>query len=220
MKKTLYILAAFIIISFSSCTSETDILTIATDDVVLGFTGSQDDIIDYIGQSAYDELTQVLAFPINTGSNPPAINGNYRMNQIGTWNVDTNTIDGPFNSYVEFFMNSQDFDELTINYRADFYNYGLDDLYLTSDDEKYISEIGLGRSFVSGDLETGNFTVIVNTVVEDRIDVIALSGRVTANGDVENLEYGYVYFDNGDPLTGNIEGSNRFIDWDGISEIF
>jgi hypothetical protein len=221
MKKTLYIIAAFIIISFSSCNSETDILTIATDDAVLGFTGSQDDIIDYIGQNAYDELTQILNFPINTGSTPPTINGNFLMNEIGEYVVSTSLFDGPFGYYVEYLMNSQDNDSLTINYTGRFMNYGLDGVPFTSDDELNVQETGIGRSFVSGNSVTGDFTVIVRTqVTTDRVDVIALSGRLSASGNVENMEYGYVYFDNGDPDTGIIEGSARLRDWDGISEQF
>ena len=222
MKNIVYIIGFAIALTFSSCSTETsfyDTLDAGQADQL--FNGSQADIIDYIGQNAYDELKQVLNFPINTGNTPPIINGNYLMNEIGEYNFNTSEFEGPFGYYVEYLMNSQDNDSLTINYTGRFMNYGLDGVPFTSDDELNVQETGIGRSFVSGNSATGDFTVIVRTQVTiDRVDVIALSGRLSASGNVENMEYGYVYFDNGDPDTGTIEGSARLIDWDGISEQF
>ena len=223
MKNILYIISLTITITFSSCTSERSYYdTLEEGEVDRLFTGTQKDIIDYIGQPAYDELTQVLNFPINTGSPPPLIAGNYLMNEIGEYNVSSSAFDGPFEYYVQFLLGSNGNDGVTISYVARFWNYGLDGIPFTFDDEIIVQESGIGQSFVSGNSTSGDFTVIVKTqVTTDRIDVIALSGRLGAtSGGVENLQYAYVYFDNGDPNTGAIEGSARLIDWDGTSEGF
>jgi hypothetical protein len=221
MNNIIYVIALSITVTFSSCTSEKSYYdTLGDGEIDQLFTGSKDDIINYIGQTAYDELTQVLKFPINTGNTPPTINGNFQMNEIGEYNVSTSTIDGPFGYYVEYSMNSQDNDALTINYTARFLNYGLDGIPFNEDDELYAQETGIGQSFLSGKSASGDFTVIVKTqVTTDRVDIIALSGR-RGTVDINSMQYAYVSFDNGDPDTGAIEGSARLIDWDGTSEGF
>jgi hypothetical protein len=221
MKNILYIIALTITLTFSSCSTETSYYdTLGEGQIDRVFTGSEDDIINYIGQPAYNELTEVLKFPINLGSTPPTITGNFLMNEIGEYDVSASVFDGPFGYYVQLLMNSEDNDGSTINYVARFLNYGLDGIAFTSDDELITQETGIGDSFVSGDTASNNFTVIVKTqVATDRIDIIALSGKrgITT---IISVQYAFVHFDNGDPYTGSVENSSRLIDWDGTSEGF
>jgi hypothetical protein len=221
MKNILYVIALTLTVTFSSCTSEKSYYeTLGSGEINELFTGTKDNIINYIGQPAYDELTLVLKFPINTGSTPPNIDGNYLMNEIGQYNVSTSTIDGPISNYIEYLMNSQNDDALNINYNARFLNYGLDGIPFNEDDKLIAEETGIEKSFISGDISTGDFTVIVKTqVTTNRIDIIAISGRRGLT-EINSMQYAFMHFDNGDPDTGAIEDSTRLIDWDGTSEGF
>jgi hypothetical protein len=220
MKKFTFTLALAISFVFSSCDdSETSFYDLIGGSEELSFGGTTDEIIDVIGQAAYDAITQDLAFPINTGSTPPTIEGVYIMNPTEQYNSGIGSYEES-DRFIYFSCTGQT-SNLEVQYQADFYSTGPDGSIGGGDDVFILDEIGFGRSFISGNSNTGAFTLIVKTDLGDgRTDVIALSGIFAGNGQVENLEYAYVEFDNGDPATGNITTAGKFRDADFTSELF
>lgn len=222
MKKILYIIAAFITISFSSCESETDILTIVNQGQGFSFTGTTSSIQQLLGQNTYNTLTGVLGIPIYTGDNPPSLNGNYNIfemlrtaNAIDPSDPFLGMIDG---RYIKIELSSQDNGTLTIAYRGSFWDPGLDGIPGGSDDTEQLNEAAVGDIFVSGNTGTGAFTIFVEVKVNNDpndLDTIALSGIRTSNG-IADLTYAYVSFDS----TGTIDEGLTWTDDDGVSPNF
>jgi hypothetical protein len=219
MKKIIYILAIIGAFTFSSCESEVSFLELAGQQGFV-FNGTTQDIQTYIGQEAYDKFKVDLRMPINTGDNPPVLNGNFVLNEAAIYDeiLDEYTFN---QSYIEFYLANQNNEELTLNYMAYFWHYGIDGVFDTTDDEMTAEEESIPGEpvYISGDA-AGNFTIILKTqVAPGRVDVVAVSGKRVVNG-IEDLEYAYVKYDNGDPDTGNIEFGVRIIDGDFFSEPF
>ena len=221
MKKIISILAIIGAFTFSSCESEVSFLELAGQQGFV-FTGSTEDIQTYIGQEAYRKLTIDLAVPLNTGDTPPIINGNYIL-----WlreiiaNIENPTEIGVLDTdFMHISLANQNNEDLTIEYTGYFAEVGADETPRTADDNFYLTESGIGQSFVSG-TANGDFTIFTRSQVNaERVDVIAISGTLLVSGDIENLTYGYVRFDNGDPDTGTIDYGINWTDEDGFSEFF
>ena len=218
MKKIIYILAIIGAFTFSSCESEVSFLELAEEQGFV-FTGTTQDIQTQIGIDAYNKIKTDLRLPINTGNNPPNVNGNFLMNQVAVYDevLDEFNFNG---TYVEFYMANQNSEAQTLDYMAYFWSYGDDGIYDTADDVLDAEEVAVvGKPiYISGDA-AGNFTIILKTQVNpSRIDVVAVSGKKVGNI-IENLEYAFVEYVNGDP-NGEILRGVRYIDGDFESEPF
>jgi hypothetical protein len=222
MKKILYIIAAILTLSFSSCESEKSILELAGEGQAFSFNGSTASIQEVLGTTAYNALTGPLGIPIYTGDNPPSLTGTYNIysrrltaNYNNPSDPNINTID---NDIIQVNLSNQNNADLTIGYVGMFISLGLDGIPGTGDDETYITESGFGDVFVSGDTSSGGFTIFIEVAVNgdlEDIDTIAISGVRTATG-IENLTYAYVSYD-GVGTTGVISDGLTWTDDDGFS---
>lgn len=222
MKNYIYIIALFVMATFSSCESEVSFLELA-ESQGFAFTGSTQSIQELIGLDAYQKLTQDLGIIVNTGDTPPNINGNYPIWEVeiaadiaDPGNVGTIVTD----SFIHINLLNQNNDDLTIDYRGFFLEVGPDGAPLGGDDIFLFEEEIEGERYLSGNSTTGAFTIFGRVRVDaNRVDVIAISGIRTATG-VNNLEYGYVVYDTGNPDTGTIIGGQTYRDFDSVSDSF
>jgi len=222
MKKILYIIAFAITISFSSCTSEVSFLELA-DSQGFAFTGSTQSIQQFIGQDGYNKLTGVLGIPINTGSNPPMVEGNFPiwLLEIAADIEDPSNVGTIFtDEFMHINLLNQDSENLTIDYRGFFLDPGPDGTPLGGDNGlvTFSEENNVPPTYISGDSSTGAFTILGKVDFNGRIDGFAISGTRTATG-VNNLRYAYVVYENGDP-NGNVIAGRTFKDSDGVSDSF
>ena len=218
MKKLYILLFAICAISlFNSCDTESEIsfLESAED---LGFTGSQEDIINFLSQETYNSLLE-LGIPINTGSTPPNVEGVFRMSPNVLEN--SNIVDESFEIGHQFadqilYFSNQDQEELSIDYSG---------RQVDGNNNVINTETGL-ISYISGN---GNsFTVIIkieatstdsagNQVIT--VQGIVISGTITATG-IQNARKAFVIIEK----TGDVndefidEGEGRLLkDEDGFS---
>ena len=123
--------------TFSSCTSETSYYdTLDETQAAFLFTGTTQGIQALLGP-AYSKLTQELQMPINAGSNPPNLNGNYPLFEQETIaNIfDPNVV--PWisdNRFIHINLINQDNSNLTIDYQGFFMDAGADGQPLGGDD--------------------------------------------------------------------------------------
>jgi hypothetical protein len=216
MKKLLYILSAFITITFSSCESETSILG------PQDFTGSVDEIRVIIGTDAYDKFTGILGVPIYEGGNPPLLNGAYIFFQI-LQTADAIDPDSPINGnilgglYIKIELSNQDIENGRIDYAGSVWGVGEDQIPETVDDEFLFFETAPREVFVFGSAladGTGGFNLFADGEVNGNIentDTIALSGFITSEG-IMDLTYAFVSYENN-----TINAGNTWIDDDRFS---
>lgn len=200
MKKLhIYISALVVILMLGACAeSEISILESAEE---LGFTGSQDDIRNFLTTNVYNTMNS-LGLDINPGSTPPNVEGTFVAQPYCLVN---STVSGsqyncdfaPF--YITF--SSQNNDDLTINYFSQ---------QINSEGTVIFEESGSG--FISGE-EDGSFTVIVRATNSDGTEnATAFSGLISFDG----------IFSYQDIFVPNISESelvgNLFIDDDGLAQ--
>lgn len=216
MKKLYILLLTVIAVLFLNSCVESEI-SFFEDAEKLGFTGSEDDIIDFITQDAYNSLLE-LGVPINTGGNPPNVEGAFRMdpNVLERSNVEGETFEiGDLFADTKYYFSNQDLEDLSIGYYTE-----------TIDDQGNIISTASGvKSFISG---SGNkFTIIVRTEGASQgssgpvnfVNGVVVSGTLNTDG-VQDMKYAFVIIEK----TGDVndefidEGEGRlFRDEDGFS---
>ncbi|WP_298341267.1 hypothetical protein [uncultured Algibacter sp.] len=148
-----------------------------------GFDGSIEDIRDFYNDDLVDALED-LGFNLNTGNNPPNIEGVYFVSPLllEASSVTGDIVGMPFNDYTITFSN-QNNSALTIDYFGDQGN-----------------QIDQGSgSFISGDDD--NFTVLLITTSTDESNnttadsAISISGVLT-DGGIENIQMAFMMLDN------------------------
>ena len=148
-----------------------------------GFDGSIEDIRDFYNDDLVDALED-LGFNLNTGNNPPNIEGVYFLSPLllEASSVTGDIVGMPFNDYTITFSN-QNNSALTIDYFGDQGN-----------------QIDQGSgSFISGDDD--NFTVLLITTSIDESNntsadsAISISGVLT-DGGIENIQMAFMMLDN------------------------
>jgi hypothetical protein len=148
-----------------------------------GFDGSIEDIRDFYNDDLVDALED-LGFNLNTGNNPPNIEGVYFLSPLllEASSVTGDIVGMPFNDYTITFSN-QNNSALTIDYFGDQGN-----------------QIDQGSgSFISGDDD--NFTVLLITTSTDESNnttadsAISISGVLT-DGGIENIQMAFMMLDN------------------------
>lgn len=185
----------------------------------LGFTGSEDDIIQFLSRDAYENLL-ALGVTVHTGSTPPLLNGQYLMSPfiLSNSNISGDEIGNQYAHNITQISN-QNNEDLSVDY----YGFQVDD-----NGSIVTQEYGVA-SFISGN--GNNFTVIIktessstdsqnNTVIMDM--GIAITGTLY-NGYIQNMEYAFIVIDKtGDVNDEYVEiGEGRlFVDGDGISEFY
>jgi hypothetical protein len=210
MQKLLYIIAAFITITFSSCESEISVL----DPQV--FDGSLDQIQLLVGADAYTKFTGILEIPIYEGSNTPPLNGEYILFQI-LQTADAIDPNSPANGrilgglYIKIELSNQDFENGRIDYSGSVWGVGLDGIPGTGDDEFLFFETKFSEAFVSGSA-LPNGTGAFNVFSLDNAGTIALSGSITPDGIID-LKYGFVTYNENN----TIDSGNTWVDEDGFS---
>src|SRR5690606_23325657 len=184
-----------------------------------GFTGSQDDIIDFLSQDAYNSLLD-LGIPINTGDTPPNVEGAFRMTPyiLENSNVENENFEiGDLFADNKFYFSNQNFETLSI----DFYKETINDNGVLIS-----TETGLfGKSFISG---SGNkFTIFVKTEGFSEgssgqvhfINGVAVSGTLAADG-VQDMKHAFVILEKTGDVNGEFinEDEGRLFEYaDGLS---
>lgn len=217
MKKIIYILTlAITVLSVSSCTeSEVSFLDLSGD---LGFTGSTEDIQEFLSLEAYQSLID-LGVPINTGSNPPEIEGRYLMspNALKNTNIPSDPFDiGHIFANKEITFTNQNNDDLSIAYFGRQIDANGTQINSESSTESFIS--GNGDSFtvitrVEGEISGNNGTIFTT-------QGLAISGSISSVG-VLNIDYAFVLISKTNDIDDEIidEGEGRaFEDLDGLAE--
>ncbi|HLU80728.1 MAG TPA: hypothetical protein VK010_01515 [Flavobacteriaceae bacterium] len=205
------------VFTLNSCyESEISFLESAED---LGFTGSEEDIIQFLSKDAYNNLL-ALGVTVHTGSTPPFINGQYLMSP---YVLASTNISGDYDIGFQFANNivqisNQNNEDLSVNY----YSYQVDE------NGNVITQEYGNESFITG---TGsNFTVIIKTESSstdsqgnyvNMIMGIAISGTVQ-NGYIQNLQKAFIVIEESGDINGEFidKGEGRLIvDGDGFSEM-
>ncbi len=198
MKKIIYILSIFTIsLLLSSCESETSILNISEE---LGFTGTTEDIQDFLGQDVYEAMLD-RGLIIHPGSTPTNLQGTFRAEPYCRVDEDGELSCFQNSSWNVTFSN-QNNDTLSISYFAQQID--------STTGEIIGSESGTGR--ISGDI-TGAFTVIVNATTDNGIKTAtAYSGTLNSLG---IAEYQDIYVNDTDS---SVLTPVLYIDGDGTAE--
>jgi hypothetical protein len=178
MKKLIPILLLSLVmpLCITGCSKDND-----SDDS--GFDGSIEDIRDFYNDELVDALID-LGFDINTGNNPPNIEGSYLFSPVTLQasSVQGDDVGDTFYDYTLTFSN-QNNDDLTVDYHGD---------------QTIQVDVGDG-SFIAG--ENNNFSVFLissssyDGVPEEADTAIALSGTFTETG-IENLQMAFLMMDN------------------------
>lgn len=195
----LVLLTVFYISTFSSCKK---------DKSLLDENGLTHDINDFMSQEIL-EILDSLGMPINTGGNPPSIEGSFYVDPLTLTasNRDNDVVGNVYTSITVSFLDQNNSD-LTINV-----------------EESYGDTEGDGKgSFIVGDAE--NFSVFTeissyNSTRNDSCIIASIfSGNISDEG-IEDLYYCLVMLeDYDDPNSYYIEvGDARvFYDQDGLSD--
>lgn len=214
--KKLYILLTLSAAFFLNSCVESEI-SFFEDAEALGFTGSEDDIIDFLSRDAYNSLLD-LGIPINTGSTPPNVEGAFRMTPyiLENSNVENENFEiGDLFADNKFYFSNQDLIDLSI----DFYKETINENGIIISTESGV------ESFISG---TGsNFTIFVKTEGYSQgssgqvhfVNGVAVSGTLTTDG-IQNMKYAFVIIEKTGDVDGEFinEGEGRlFEDADGFS---
>jgi hypothetical protein len=198
MKKLILLL--FISIFAYNCSDDDD-----TQEEKEGFYGSIEDIREFYNDDLVDALED-LGFIINTGNNPPQLDGDYFISPM---ELEASTVTGDvigtiFENYSASFSN-QDNTELTIDFSG----------VSTSETDE-----GSG-SFISGD--NNKFSIFLKlTSLSGTIPTqtaMAITGEVVENG-LKNIRVAVLMLDDkGDPENVYIENNTGrlFFDSDGLS---
>ncbi|AFL79888.1 hypothetical protein Aeqsu_0375 [Aequorivita sublithincola DSM 14238] len=168
----------------------------------LGFTGSTADIKKFLSDEAYNSILD-LGIPINTGANPPDVEGAFLMSP---YILEKTNIEDDFDIGYRFadkkcYFSNQDLEELSIDFFSETIN---------ADGEILSTETGL-ESFISG--SGNNFTIIIKIKGKSQgssgpvnfINGLAISGTLTSGG-IKNMENAFVVIEK----TGDID--DEFID--------
>ncbi len=170
------------------------------------FDGSIESIENFYTPELLDALVN-LGFNINTGENPPIVNGDYLLspNILEVSNVSGDQPGNSFNN-VQIEISNQSNESLTLNFNAN-------DGGSIEGIESYIS--GSGNNF-------SIFLKVENTTPDNHtwIGAYAYSGTLTSEG-FTNFQFALIMLDDlGDPNNNLIENNSGrlFIDEDGLVE--
>lgn len=196
MKKIIYILSIIALTSFlSSCESETSILQISD---AIGFTGSTNDIKEFLGEDVYQAMRDA-GLIIHPGANPNIINGSFYIDPLCFAPVDGD-LDCEFFPFT-ITCSNQNNTALTINYAG-----------IQFDNEGNVVYQDQGNGLISGD-ENGYFTIYVKGTNDDGDEsASAFSGRITSSG-IENYQQIFIFDINASIIAGSV-----FVDGDEFSE--
>tara|TARA_R100001369_G_C3306103_1_gene166544 strand:- start:277 stop:939 length:663 start_codon:yes stop_codon:yes gene_type:complete len=218
MKKSyLYITLFISLLGLSSCDVDSE-ASFLEDGEDLGFTGTEDDIIDFLTEDAYQGLLD-LGITVNTGDTPPNVVGSYLIspNVLKATNIPNDGYepgDAFFDKRISLF--SQNDDDLSIQYTG---------AQIDPDGNTTSTETGT-ESYITG--SGNNFTIIVRTSGTSPgssgpvslTNGIAISGTIDQDGIID-VEFGLIIIEK----TGDIddefidEGEGRlFEDFDGFSD--
>lgn len=219
MKKSyLYITLFISLLGLSSCDTDSE-ASFLEDGEDLGFTGTEDDIIDFLTEDAYQGLLD-LGINVNTGNTPPDVVGSYLIspNVLKATNIPDDGFDigdGFFDKRISFF--SQDNDDLSIEYNG-----------AQIDPEGNVTSTETGtESFITG--SGNNFTIIIRTSGVNQTgsgntvsitNGLAISGTISEEG-ILNVESGFIIIEKSGDTEDELidEGEGRlFEDQDGLTE--
>ncbi|PVW14539.1 hypothetical protein [Marixanthomonas spongiae] len=217
MKKSYIYITLFIsLLGLASCDVESE-ASFLEDGEDLGFTGTEDDIIDFLTEDAYQGLLD-LGITVNTGNTPPEVEGTYLMSPF---TLKATNIPGDGYETGDVFLDKlislfgQDNESLKIEYSGS---------QIDSDGNSVSTETGV-ESYITG--SGNNFTIIVKTSGTSPgssgpvtfINGIAISGSIGQNGIID-AEYGLIIIEKNDDVNDEYidEGEGRlFEDLDGLS---
>ncbi len=205
MKKQL--LSYCIIVLLFSCSSD--------DDENNAFDGSRSSLEDLFSEEVVETLNE-LNFTINTGTNPPNLEGTFFVTRfiLTDSNRPEDQIGNRFLDQEYTFLN-QNFEDNTIDFEGEQKN-GID-----GEATSFLDGTG---SFISGDDNRFSIFLLVDQVRVNSgsrsQNAFAISGEITESG-IINFEQSFIMLDNfGNPFNEYIENGQgrRFIDEDRFSE--